>query len=392
MAKRHFVGVSLTSQIRRVQELLLARAGADEFYETIRLLVAKAFYERSRVTGLLTFEQAQALLVENADEVMRFVDGFPGFSAPSDLIGECLRVLDPVNLNDIKFEALDAAFEEMTSRHYKSDKGQFFTPRHVVEFCIDVLRPSKMETVCDPACGSGAFLKAAYDYVGDSTGRRLYGFEISPRAAKIASLMSFLGCKDGLKIRTLDSLRVDGGSLFDGQAASIEEALANDRLAKGGFDVIATNPPFAGDVSSSEYLSSYEVARLSKTRVERDVLFIERCYQLLKPGGRMAIVLPDNKVSASKFAALREWILQKFEVAGVVSLHGYTFRPYTSQKASILFGVKRDANVRNDDYMVNFYRSDKAGKTSTGEMVFSGDAIDHDLNVIAEDFKQEWVL
>ncbi|HEY1996437.1 HsdM family class I SAM-dependent methyltransferase [Paraburkholderia sp.] len=392
MAKRHFVGVSLTSQIRRVQELLLARTGADEFYETIRLLVAKAFHERSRATAPLTFERAHILLTENSAEVMRFVEGVPSFSAPPDLVNECLRVLDPVKLNDIKFEALDAAFEEMTSRHYKSDKGQFFTPRHVIELCIDVLRPGKTDTVCDPACGSGAFLKAAYDYIGDSRARRLYGFEISPRASKIASLMSFLGCGDSLKIHTVDSLRVAGGTLFDGQAASIEHALADDRLAKAGFDVIATNPPFAGDVSTSEYVSNYEVANLSKTRVERDVLFIERCYQLLKPGGRMAIVLPDNKVSASKFAGLREWMIRKFEVVGVVSLHGYTFRPYTSQKASIVFARKRTGMEAGNDHMVNFYRSDKAGKTSSGEIVLADGSIDHDLDEIAQDFKREWVL
>ena len=104
--------------------------------------------------------------------------------------------------------------------------------------------------------------------------------------------------------------------------------------------MVLTNPPFAGEVLEKQVLDDYELSR-GKPRIERDILFVERCIQILRPGGRAAIILPDNKFSVDSVAYLRTWVIQKARVLAVVGLGRHTFLPHTHQKASILFLQKR---------------------------------------------------
>jgi type I restriction-modification system DNA methylase subunit len=374
------------SQIRRCQELLLARSGADEFYETIRLLIAKALCEHSDGPSLTDYEQAQETLKKHSTMVSRFVEGPSELSAPGDVITECLRALSPTRLQDVGYEALDAAFEGLTASEYKANKGQYFTPRHVVDFCVRVIAPRNGEVGCDPACGSAAFLRSCKSFA-EADGREveLHGYEISNRAARVASLMSYLACSDELIIEQLDSLETKSSSLISGNSYTIEDSLKKHKL--NGFDFIVTNPPFAGDVSAASYQADYETARNGSSRTEKDVLFIERCLSLLADGGRLAIVLPDNKVSSKKFHWLRKWLLERVRILAVVSLHGYTFKPHTSQKACVVFIIKTKSK---SDQHISFYRSDKPGKTSNGDLVYANGVVDHDLDEIANALVKEW--
>jgi type I restriction enzyme M protein len=127
--------------------------------------------------------------------------------------------------------------------------------------------------------------------------------------------------------------------------ATIEDLLKGEMKRHKGFDVVLTNPPFAGEVLERELLNSYEISRNAK-KVERDVLFIERCIDLMKPGGRIAIVLPHNKLGGKNFADLRQWTMQHLQVVAVIGLGRETFLPHTSQKADILIGVKRERPVK----------------------------------------------
>ncbi|MET0232884.1 MAG: N-6 DNA methylase [Rhodanobacteraceae bacterium] len=386
MARRHAGGPDLVSQIRRCQELLIARSGADEFHETIRLLIAKALCERDSEAPLVTHERAQRTLAAHAERVSRFVEGPPTLSAPADVVDECLRTLAATRLHDAGFEALDAAFEGLTASEFKANKGQYFTPRHVVDFCVDVIAPRDGESGCDPACGSGAFLRAC-DAFATQRGRRvaLHGYEISHRAARVGALMSFLASGDRFLVEQLDSLLTKRAAPKSGGARTIEDSLRKQR--RNAFDFIVTNPPFAGDVAAAAYEADYETARGGSPRIERDVLFLERCLSLLAGDGRLAIVLPDNKVAGRKFDALRRWLLDRARIVAVVSLHAYTFKPHTSQKTCVLFLTRaRSADARP----VLFYRSDRPGKTSSGAPILRAGAVDHDLGEIARDLAREW--
>jgi type I restriction enzyme M protein len=146
-----------------------------------------------------------------------------------------------------------------------------------------------------------------------------------------------------------------------------------------GFDVVLTNPPFAGDVGS-EYAEAYQLAR--GHRVERDVLFLERCVEILRPGGRLAIVLPHNKVGGERWAYLRAWLLERVAVVAVLGLGRNTFQPHTSQKACVVMGYKRAQPTRQyGDEEILFFINERDGKDQRGRLVTRGKGagIDHDL-------------
>ncbi len=177
---------------------------------------------------------------------------------------------------------------------------------------------------------------------------------------------------------------------------TIEDVCRSRLRRHKGFDVILTNPPFAGDVREKHLLESYTLGK-GQSRIERDVLFLERCVQLLRPGGRMAIVLPHNKYAAAAFTETRKWLFRKARVLGVVGLGRHTFLPHTHQKASILFlqKLERESQAK-DDYSVFFAVSEHDGKDSKGQPTMRSDGsegsawdrVDHDFAEIVTAFHQ----
>ena len=217
------------------------------------------------------------------------------------------------------------------------------------------------------------------------------------RAIRVAKALMVLAGDGSANIIRLNSLLQPAmASLFDdenGSSLTIED-VARSRLRRHkGFDVILTNPPFAGEVRERQLLDGYAVAR-KKARVERDVLFVERCVNLLRPGGRLAIVLPHNKFAASSFGYMREWLMGKARVLAVVGLGRNTFLPHTHQKASVLFLQRNLSEVseNKNDYEIFFAISERDGKTSKGQFLFKEDEgllwdrVDHDLVEIASGF------
>lgn len=369
----------------------MARSGLDEFYEIIRLILAKYYAELSGLQGLPDRDECDRLLKTHASAVTEILDGVLVMQSPSDVFPDLQNIFGTFSIIQQDFTALDQAFEHLTSRSYKSDKGQYFTPRHVVDMCVEAVDPKPGETVCDPACGSGAFLKSAHAYGINKYGKAasLDGFDFSHRACQVAKTVSLVGAKGDIKIHQVDSLRLPTRTLFSDPGTTIESVMGAEFE---GFDVIFTNPPFAGDVGAEAFARDYALASIYGRRLERDVLFLERCIRLLKHGGRLAIVLPDNKVSGRAFRDLRLWLGRHALIKSVVSLHRYTFLPYTGQKAAVIFAVKQPPSMDAYSSEVLFFRSDKPGKTSNGSFVYrpGGDpnaapyeALDHDLDEAA---------
>ena len=391
MAKRHQFGLDFVSRIRRLQEIIMANSGVDEFYEIIRLILAKYFAEGEGLAELPDKATCDQFLAGRGSEIAFILDGILELQTPDSIFDEVRRIFGTASIRGQDFTALDQAFEQLTSRSYKADKGQYFTPRHVIDMCVEAVDPKPGELVCDPACGSAAFLKSAHSYSISNYGRSsgLFGFDYSHRACQVAKVVSLIGADDAITIEQVDSLRLPERTLLAETGGTVEDFMGPDFT---GFDVILTNPPFAGDVSAEKFAAEYDVARASGRRLERDVLFIERCIRLLRVGGRLAIVLPDNKVSSRVFRDVRIWLGKNSEIRAVVSLHRYTFLPYTSQKAAVIFAVKQAPSLSPYESEVHFFRSDSAGKSSNGSPTYRADmdpdspayiALDHDLDEIA---------
>lgn len=207
----------------------------------------------------------------------------------------------------------------------------------------------------------------------------------------------------------------------------------------GSFDLVLTNPPFAGKVTGKAQLSAFDLyelaatgalsadddateeeeqngetepAKLKKRKkvsgMKRDILFVERALDLLKPGGRCALVLPQGNLNNLGTRALREYIARRARLLAVVGLHVNTFKPFTGTKTSVVFLQKWGGSAGDplDDYSVFLATSQKSGKNNSGDYVYRTDnlgnqvddagdpitesgrpaAIEHDLDAIAELF------
>ena len=142
------------------------------------------------------------------------------------------------------------------------------------------------------------------------------------------------------------------------------------------FDIVMANPPFAGDIKESKIIAKYELGKNAKgkyqSKVGRDILFIERNLNFLKPGGRMAIILPQGRFNNSSDKYIREFIAERCRILAVVGLHGNVFKPHTGTKTSVLFVQKWDEELcpRKDNYPIFLATMQKPSKDNSGDKIF----------------------
>jgi len=382
--------------IQDLEELVLADSGKDEFNEIFKLIFAKIWDEKEaqekrkdKVVEFsksldpdITYDRINSLFHSAAEE-------WPGiFKEGEDIeltkrhLQVCVGPIEGVRLMGSNLRVMDDAFEYLLPTEAKKKKGQFFTPRHVVEMCVRMLNPKPNEYVLDPACGSGGFLLHAMDWcypAHDHDARELrkfkyaskylWGIDFETRAAKTSRALMLIAGDGHTNIFGPDVSSLDPKTWYEtasGQAfmhglrqgkltarkIPETETLRDDDHAWEyfedlKFDVILTNPPFAGEMKDRKMLAHYELAKPALKRArdkaakeERDVLFIERVLKMLRPGGRAAIVLPQGKFNNSSLAFIREWILKNARLLAVVGLHHNTFKPHTGTKTSVLFFQK----------------------------------------------------
>lgn len=386
--------------IQDLEELVLADSGKDEFNEIFKLIFAKIWDEkeaqenkkrnktvefRKAIDPDITYDRINKLFQEACRE-------WPGiFKEGEDIelakrhLQVCVGPIEGVRFMGSNLRVMDDAFEYLLPTEAKKKKGQFFTPRHVVEMCVRMLNPKRNEYVMDPACGSGGFLLHTMDWCYPAkdhdarelrkfkyASKNLWGIDFETRAAKTSRALMLIAGDGHTNIFGPDVSSLDpktwyetasGQSFMHGLRESKltfkkipdSETLRDDDHAweyfeNLKFDVILTNPPFAGEMKDRKMLAHYDLAKPALKRAkdkapkeERDVLFIERVLKMLKPGGRAAIVLPQGKFNNSSLAFIREWILKKARLLAVVGLHPNTFRPHTGTKTSVLFFQKYTA-------------------------------------------------
>lgn len=414
MARRHQSTVgNLQSVFVRLEELVLANSGQDEFQEIYKLTIAKLFDERVSKNALFVHNgDAQKTFAAISELLRRAEAKWPGVlptlpepKLTPDHLSICVAELQRHKLLDEGLQALDEFFEFVVSRTAKGNKGQYFTPRHLVEMCVRMIDPQPGESIADPACGSGGFLMHALRYIEcmhkdvdlRTLQPHLWGFDLDERAVQIArSLMIIAGINQPNIFRLNSLISERARDLFatsTDDPLSIETATRTRSKEKGIFDVILTNPPFAGEIQERAIIESFELGK-GRAKVERDILFIERCIRLLKPGGRMAIVLPHNKLSAGTFIDVRKWILQHCHLLAVVGVGRNMFMPHTQQKTGVvLLRKKRESNEPSPN--IFFAIAEKDGKDSRGNHVTLPDKreastlwerLDHDLGAIVEQF------
>ena len=269
-------------------------------------------------------------------------------------------------LIDADRDAIGEAFEVFIGPALRGSEGQFFTPRNVVEMVIDIVQPRPGEMIIDPACGSGGFLIVALERVWralEEQGReRGWTPDLLARRKADAATRYFRGIdKDAFLARVTKAYMAivgdgRGGVFCENSLKQPHEwdGLLSDRVTPETFDVVVTNPPFGSKikVAGANLLRQYELGRVWKrdaktkdwkpTNKLRDkqapqVLFIERALQLLKPGGRLAIVLPESIFGNPSHGYIVKFLRDRTRITGIVSMPEELFQPHTHAKTCVVF-------------------------------------------------------
>ena len=430
------------------------------FFELLKLIFCKTldeqnigrplgFYarsgERGNRDGQLTVQKRISKIFE------RVKQQFPQIFEANDEIklkprslAWIVSELQSYSLLETHVDVKGKAYEELVGANLRGDRGEFFTPRNIMQMAVEMVNPKPEEKVCDTSCGTGGFLVTAMNHiikqlkheVADDLGLResnwtedhrrivgerikqiaasdFYGFDINPDLVK-ATKMNMVMNNDGsgniyrndsllpphewsqeLKQELADALRI--------QAASITNA---DSIAF--FDVIVTNPPFGSKIriNDSHIIEQFDIGQKWRKNEEigwkmldnlqgsvpPEQLFIERCLQFLKPGGRLAIVLPDSILGNPGLGHIRQWLLEKTRIAASIDLHADTFQPRNGTQTSVLILQKKTQEEINEDryarqiapYNIFMAMVEKVGHDKRGNTLFKRDRDGNEIWVSEE--------
>lgn len=438
---------SLKDIILEMEDEVLANAGVDVFEEVFKLIFTKLYDEilsktdKTRIDDYIDdnlnsderadYEKIKETLLKINDKKFRTLEfrntgqtetelyqkilslfdkakeKWPGVFPESSIfdlspshLSICVSSLQDVKLFNSNLLVVDEAFEYLVNKSSKGEKGQYFTPRHVIDMCVKMLNPKRGEYMIDPAAGSCGFpVHTIFHITGNLFTNadisdenkedilRIFGIDFDEKTVRVARTLNLIAGDGETNILHLNSLDYERWSDKEKDRKWLDTygkgygRLENLRKNKNDnkeflFDIVMANPPFAGDIKESRVIHKYELGFNEKgkalSKVGRDILFIERNLEFLKPGGRMAIVLPQGRFNNTNNKETRKFITRHARILAVVGLHLNTFKPHTGTKTSVLFIQKWDSKLcsKKDDYPIFFAVSEKAGKNNSGDYEF----------------------
>src|SRR3990167_8135947 len=452
-------GKSLKSIIQEMEDEVLANAGVDVFEEVFKLIFTKLYdeYKSAKDKGIINYflEQAKFPMRVAEPQHRLYEKEKDTFDALKEEIGQiddssfrvlefrntgqsegelkkkiqklfneaktiwsgvfdegsqiqlspshlsiCISGLQNIKLFNSNLQIIDEAFEYLVNKSAKGEKGQYFTPRHVIDMCVKMLNPKAGEYMIDTASGSCGFqVHTIFKITGHlfrntdisdeekENVLKVFGIDFDEKVVRVARTLNLIAGDGNTNVLHLNNLDYDRWNESIGNREWLEiygaglkrlEALQKDKSSykEFNFDILMANPPFAGDIKESRIIHKYDLGfnekGKPKSKVGRDILFIERNLNFLKPGGRMAVVLPQGRFNNTSDKSIREYISEKGRILAVVGLHVNTFKPHTGTKTSVLFVQKWDDKLcpKIEDYPIFFAVSEKSGKDNSGDYVF----------------------
>lgn len=417
---------SLKDLILEMEDEVLANAGVDVFEEVFKLIFTKLFDElqsgrdKKRVLQFRNYGYTETQLKGKIQDLFEQAknkwEGIFDEGSKIELTGShlsvCVSSLQDVKLFNSNLDIIDDAFEYLMSKSQKGEKGQYFTPRYVIEMCVRMLNPTEDENMIDTAAGSCGFPIHTIFYVWkhilrekgieqsnlftseekpvectDYVNEHIFAIDFDIKCVRVAKMLNLIagdGKTNVLHLNTLDYERWDEVTKEEQWRDTYNEGwkkLKKLRSIKNSnqffnFDILMANPPFAGDIKESKMISCYELGKNAKgkmqSKVGRDILFIERNLNFLKPGGRMAVVLPQGRFNNSNDKYIRDYIAKYCRILAVVGLHGNVFKPHTGTKTSVLFVQKWDNELcpYKEDYPIFFATMQEPSKDNSGEKMY----------------------
>ena len=368
------------------------RTSIEDEAKEVEVRISELFEELKKKPGISeVIDSSEKILLD--DKSIQYVVG--------ELQNYCLM--------ESERDVIADAFETFIGHALKGGQGQFFTPRNVVKMMVEILNPDENDKIIDPACGSGGFLIDALKHVWEKQDKKQKDYGWSNNDLE----------KEKMRVAT-DNFRGIDKDYFLSKVTKAYMALVGD--GKGGifcedslerpknwksetrgkiqmdtFDLVLTNPPFGSKipVSGEEKLSQFELAHKWKFNKEDltwgkgklkdkeapQILFIERCLELLKDGGRMGVVLPDGIFGNDQLGYIRDLILNKARLIAVIDVPIETFMPNTGTKTSIL--ILQKSNKLPKDYPIFMAIAEECGHDRRGN-----ETTNDDISKLPAEFKK----
>lgn len=314
----------------------------------------------------------------------------------SETVKKIIETLEPFNLCNLSDDVRGLAFEAFLGKTFRGELGQFFTPRTIVNYMVEVLDIKEGETVCDPCCGSGGFLIRAFEHIQDIIDNDVH--------QQIQTVVSNASMTDDEKKLQVESLLAEldknkrGSRYYKLCHQYIYGVDANIRMARtskmnmimhgdghlgvychdglfdingvkeGKFDVILINPPFGVRIARDFECDGSKISdhyQIKKSNAE--VLFIERTLKLLKPGGRAGLVLPDGILTNTNMEDVRQWVESKAEILNITSIPSDVFvASGANVKPSLVILRKKGKDTEENDGIISISKVDDAGINTKG--------------------------
>lgn len=354
----------ITATLMDIANILRSNQVNDDstrYRETVKLLLAKYIDEReAKETGddlvmqvvpgkdTTFIERIKALYAKTARVYSRArsIFGNYGFEADKKTLREMVQKVQGLNLLNSSSDSMQQVFMTFVPAVFKKDLDQYFTPLTLVNCMVEILHPGPNDKVADPAMGTADFLSATMQYrLKYDDGQiinRVYGSDKDPQAYELAVINMALN-KDG----QTNLYNVDTIEQYD--------------LWNGQMDVVLCNPPFGSRTleTRATVLAHYDLGhvwicdngRWTKTEnilpsQQLGILFLERCYKLLaEDGGRLGVILPEGYLCTSSYGYVRQWIIDKFRITGLVELPRRIFlKSDADLRSNILFAERKLPN------------------------------------------------
>jgi len=337
---------------RKNGEPYLFQTFADETEKELAKRV-KSIYEQGRAKDTEVFSDEIRLNPSKTKTVVGYLEG--------------------INLSKTDLDSKGRAFEAFMGSYFRGDFGQYFTPRPIVKFIVDVLPINNYSRVLDTSCGSGGFLLYAldkiraqadeyfdngsidhYKYWHDFAEHNLFGIEINESIARTAKMNMIIHDDGHTNVVAADGLL---------QNERLIEKTGNKGFKYNSFNFIITNPPFGSSIKQTEkaYLHQYKfgvkesdwldtknAAVRKRATQSTEVLFIEQCRNFLMPGGYLAIVIPDGILTNSSLQDIRDQIEEWYRIVAVVSIPQTAFMHTGAGVKSSIFFLRKLSDKQSD--------------------------------------------
>ncbi|MCL5237384.1 MAG: N-6 DNA methylase [Nitrospirae bacterium] len=375
-------GATLETKIRRSHSIIWAGGKRDPLYafdEWSKLLFAKVVDERNTPTGMprgfqigtnettaAVANRVHRLFTQGCDDDPTIFPPSTRITLPDKKICDVVKALQDISLWGTDIDTIGGAFENFFGSIFRGQLGQYFTMRQIARFTVAVLDMSHEDFVIDPSVGSGGFLLEALLQVWHGVDAKFKGQseeQIIRNKNDFALLRVF-----GIEIHEILSrickinllLHHDGHTNIEGDRSCLDSTFIKPRLQNwhGMFSRVIGNPPFGDEVEEGDEdklgtnrLENFEVAK-GREKVQSEHVIVERSIDLLEPGGRFGLVLPDgllnNQGDPSNCPRVRAFLATHGHIEAIVSLPDFAFRKSGAQnKTSIMFFRKFTIQEKN---------------------------------------------